>query len=237
MSRSNQSGSSNPATRYFEWKGSDGVVSYYDKESSKNVDVALPFSFLVLDRVAQIAGGIDTNGGYLGYWSNAVKDLKKEQFTVKSKNGVVCKGLYAQIKNQIGIKFATGLYIAYAGDDGEMLIGYLTLKGAALTSWINFTSKHKNIFIGEFSITGNVAKKKGATKYFEPVFSHTDVVSDETNASAIALDKELQAFLTTYFAGNNQSVPDDDAYPEPEFSQDQEADSRPDDFDSEAIPF
>jgi len=47
--------------------------------------------------------------------------------------------------------------------------------------------------------------KKGATKYFEPVYEVLKV-SDEANNAAIELDRELQEYLTAYLAKNASTV-------------------------------
>ena len=200
MSRSNNSESTNPADKFFEWSGAEGGVKYYDKDTKVNVSVPFPFKFLVLDRMAQVTGGVDTNDGYLGYWSNAVRNINSEPFVVRSKKGIVAEGFYRDIKATAGIKFMTGLYIAYKGDG--LRIGHLALKGSSLTPWIDFTSKHKNIFAGAFAIIDKAEKKKGTNTYYEPVFAHYDDVSDETDQQAQALDKELQVYLTAYFSKN-----------------------------------
>ncbi len=139
MSRSNQTELINPATRFMEWSGGEGVIRYFDKtlgEKGENVEVPLPFKFLVLDKVAQITGGIDRDGTYTGFWSNAVRNTKTQKLVVRSKAGVEAQGLYEDIKNYPGAKFMTGLYIAYYDEDKVLQIGYLKIKGAALTAWM-----------------------------------------------------------------------------------------------------
>lgn len=205
MSRSNQTELINPAIRFFEWAGGEGVIRYFDKtlgEKGENVEVPLPFKFLVLDKVAQVTGGIDRDGGYTGYWSNAVKNTKTQQFTVRSKAGVEVQGLYENIKNYPGAKFMTGLYIAFYDENENLQIGYLKIKGAALTAWIEFTKSHRNIYEGAFGIEGKNKQKKGSTTYYEPVFKHYPKVTDETDEAAKQLDVHLQEYLTAYFAQN-----------------------------------
>ncbi len=43
-----KSTSSNPTSKYFEWKSMDKQFSYYDKEAGENVRVDLPFKFVLL---------------------------------------------------------------------------------------------------------------------------------------------------------------------------------------------
>lgn len=202
MSRSNNTELINPAVKFFDWSGSDGELQYFDKslgEKGEKVSVELPFTFLILDRVYQVTGGIDDNNGYLGFWSNSVKNLKTQKLTVKSKRGVEAQGFYEHIKGVTGVKFMTGLYVAFK-NDGELQIGYLKLKGAALTAWIEFTKQHRNLYEGAFQITGSEKKKKGSNSYFEPTFSFNAKISPETEATAQQLDEQLQEYLTAYFA-------------------------------------
>lgn len=202
MSRSNQTELINPAQRFFEWSGGEGEVRYFDKtlgEKGENVTIDLPFKFLVLDKVSQVTGGIDRDGHYVGFWSNAIKNTKTQKLIVRSKNGVEIQGYYGDIKNHPGVRFMTGLYIAFYDDDKNLQIGYLKIKGAALTAWIEFTKSHRNIYEGAFSIDGKTKQKKGSTTYYEPVFKHSANVSEEADNAAKELDVHLQEYLTAYF--------------------------------------
>lgn len=234
MSRSiPNTGTQNPATKFFDWNARKGQLEYYDKTTKENVAVALPFRFLVLDQVATVTGGIkrQVGGGkkkYDGYWSNAVRpqDLKTRPFIVKSKiGGKEGEGLWADIKNSIrGVKYMTGLYIAFREGD-SLQIGYLKIKGSVLTEWIEFNKDRRNIESGAFTITGKSEPIEGENDdiYFTPVFSFTEEVKPETETQAVALDAQLQVYLKSYFAqAADTSEPEyGDAY-EPPF------DNRPD---------
>lgn len=201
MSRSNNTELINPAVRFFDWKG-DGHLQYFDKtlgDKGENVTVDLPFTFLILDCVFQVTGGIDDNSGYLGFWSNCVKNLKTQKLIVRSKRGIEFQGLYEDIKGETGVKFMTGLYIAFK-DEGELKIGYLKIKGAALTAWIDFSKQHRNIYEGAFQIIDKAERKKGSNTYYEPVFRFNPTVTEETDNVAKMLDMQLQEYLTAYFA-------------------------------------
>lgn len=202
MSRSNNTELVNPAVRFFDWSGDKGAVQYFDKTEKKNVEVTLPFQFLILDKVSQVTGGVDRNGRYEGFWSNAVRNLKTQAFTVRSKQGVEATGLWEQLKGRTGFKFMTGLYIAFFDENRQFQIGYLKIKGAALTAWIEFASAYRSIYEGAFSITGANKRTKGSTTYYEPVFKHHANVSEETEAAAKRLDEVLQEYLTAYFSNN-----------------------------------
>jgi hypothetical protein len=198
MSRSNNTELTNPAVRFFDWHGQDGTIAYYDKETKENVPVKLPFKFLILDKVAQVTGGIDEGNGYEGFWSNAVRNTTTQAFVVRSKRGIETQGFWQQIKGHPGVKFMTGLYIAFPLTKDEFAIGYLKIKGAALSAWIEFV-KGKNTEKGAITITGNAKKKKGATTYYEPVFEYQPDVPEKVEQIAIELDVELQDYLTQYF--------------------------------------
>ncbi len=200
MSRSNNNELVNPAVKFFDWSGSTGNITFYDKELKENITVDLPFKFLILDRVSQITGGIDRDGSYSGFWSNAVRNLKIQSLTVRSKQGIEAQGLYEHIKGTPGVKYMTGLYVGFYGEDKTMQIGYLKIKGAALTAWIDFTKSHKDIYAGAFGITGAEKRKKGTTVYYEPVFEHYATVAPESDEVAKMLDVQLQEYLTAYFA-------------------------------------
>lgn len=203
MSRSNNTDLINPAVRFFSWKGGEGEVVYFDKalgEKGENVVVDLPFNFLILDRLAGAGGGIDTGNGYKSYWSNAVRNTKTQKLVVRSKEGIVVRGFYDDIKGKDGVKFVALLYVAFYDENKNLQIGCLKLTGAALSAWFDFSKAHRDIYDGAFAITGNVKKKKGSNTYFEPVFGHIANVSDEADAQAKELDEHLQEYLTSYFA-------------------------------------
>lgn len=189
----------NPATRFFEWKGGAGQVEYYDREAKERISVPLPFTFLVLDKVAQVAGGVNRGGEYIGFWSNAVRDTRTQPFIVKSSYGVEVEGLWAAIKGHNGVKFAQGLYIAYKNDDGELVIGYLKLTGAAFSSWLDFTRQHRSVYHGAYSIVSKRQETNGATTYFVPEFNWKAAVAEETENAALALTQDVKEYLTAYF--------------------------------------
>lgn len=195
MSRSNNTNTANPATRFFEWSGSTGQIKYYDKEKGENVFIELPFTFLVLDQLSTITGYSDETQS--GIWSNEVKNLKLEPLTVRTKQGILGAGMYESVKNLKGVRFTKSIYIAYYNDDKELVIGNFKATGASLSAWIEF-SRGKNVFDGAVTITKAVQAKKGATKYFIPDFQTKSDVSEETNAKANELDKQLQKYLNDY---------------------------------------
>lgn len=202
MSRSNPTTNTpNPCTRFFDWAGGDGNVNYYDKTTKKKVVVEGKFTFLVLDELATIKGYHEESNS--GIWSNEVRDTRIEPMNVKAFNGgPIAAGLYANIKDKVvaaGGGFATNCYIAYKDDSGKLALGSLMLKGAALSSWFDFKKTNRaDIYKQAVTIDGYTEGKKGKIVYRMPIFKLTDI-SEKTNNAALALDKELQAYLTSYF--------------------------------------
>ena len=202
MSRSNPTtNNTHVCTRWHEWGGSDGVVKYYDKTAGKNIEVADGFTFIVLDQLATIKGWHDASDS--GIHSNEVRDTRAEPFIVKSfKGGQIAEGFYAQIRdkvNAMGGNYVTNVYIAYR-KDGELAIGSIQFKGAALNSWVEFTKANREaINTKAVKISGYTEGKKGKIVFRTPNFKVSEI-TEEANEQAIALDEELQEYLKGYFS-------------------------------------
>lgn len=202
MSRSNPSenGTPNPSTRWFEWNGEHGAIRYYDKDAKKSVDVALPFTFLLLDQLGSVRGWHDASES--GVYSNEVKDTRQEVMVVKAfKGGILAEGVYKDIKdrvNTLGGSFNANCYLAYKNDAGELAIGCLRLKGAALGAWMEFSKANRSALTTKaIQIHAFTEGKKGRIVFRVPVFRAIDV-TQETQQVAVGLDVELQAFLKSY---------------------------------------
>ena len=204
MSRSNpNTGSSNPSTRWHEWAGGSdgGFLTYYDKEKKENVNVTLPFTFILLDETATVKGWHESSES--GIYANEVRDTRQEVLVVRAfKGGELASGHYAAIRDRVGSMgghFVANLYIAYRNGN-ELAIGALQFKGAALKDWMEFRKASRNdIYAKAITINGYADGKKGSVKYRTPKFALSPI-SDASNAKAIELDKELQAYLSAYFA-------------------------------------
>lgn len=209
MSRSNpqENTSSNPAVRWFEWHGEKGVVRYYDKDAKANVDVPLPFTFILLDQLASVRGWSDATDS--GIYSNEVKDTRQDVMVVKSfKGGVIAEGIYADIKdrvNRAGGNFVANCYIAFRHQD-KLAIGSLRFKGAALGAWMEFGKAHRSdLYEKAIKITGYTEGQKGRVTFRTPVFQSA-ALSAETNTEAVALDRELQKFFASYLKHNTKDA-------------------------------
>ena len=200
MSRSNPTASNpNPATRWFEWKGSEGKLVWYDKEKKENIEAPKGFRFLVLDQLNTVTGY--NKKAKSGIHSNEVRE-STDILVVKYFSGdIIAEGSWTAIKKDVIYekgKFAKSVYIAFKDGD-ELKIGNIKMSGSALGPWFDFSKKHRSdldtkavlIKAGEKDTTGDV-------EFIPPAFSIIDA-NDETNAAAKLLDIELQKFLDGYF--------------------------------------
>lgn len=200
MSRSNPNvNAPNPAVRWFEWNGEHGTVRYYDKTDKKNVEVPLPFTFLLFDELASVRGWHDASES--GIYANEVRDTTKDVLVVKTfKGGTLAEGLYKAIKERVytqGGQFVANCYVGVKLDVG-LAICSLRFKGAALAAWMEFRRAHRSdLYDKAVRITGYTEGKKGRIVFRVPTFELKDV-SAETNDQAIKLDKTLQDWLESY---------------------------------------
>jgi hypothetical protein len=217
----------NPAVHFIEWKGEKGVLRYWDKlkgEKGENVFVPIPFKFLVLDCLSTIKGYSDADQS--GYWSNEIRNIKEDKLIVRSKKGKCSEGCYDKVMMECkGAKYTQSVYIAMR-ENGKLILANLQLFGCAVSAWIEFRKKNKNIYKGAIEIAGTVEGKKGNTVFFSPEFKVIETLP-ETDTQAKELDKELQTYLTVYFgkAKEHSDIPD-------EFPADNEipAETFPDEF-------
>lgn len=200
MSRSNPTTNNpNPSTRWFEWKGSEGKLVWYDKELKENIEAPKNFRFLVLDQLSTVKGY--NKKAQCGIYSNEVRN-NSDTLIVKFYDGdVIAEGTWNAIKESVVFKkgaFAKSVYIAFK--DGETLkIGNICMKGSSLGPWFDFTKKHgKELDTKAVAIKAGEKDTTGDVDFIPPVFSILDT-TEETNQAAVALDQELQTFLEGYF--------------------------------------
>ncbi len=224
MSRSNPEVKPvNPATKFLKWNGDTGGFQYYDKEAinpqdaskkGANIQVPLPFTFIVLDQLITIKGFSDTNQS--GFWSNEIpkKRSKQDILVVRDKKGIVCEGLYEVIKGkETGMKYCESVYVACLNNSKQLEIWNIQMVGACVSAWIGFengerddkgkliSSKH-DVMKGAIIVAGMKEGKKGKTVYQIPVFTQRDI-KPETEEKVLELDKKLQEYLKEYFAYNS----------------------------------
>lgn len=211
MSRSNPNvNAPNPAQLWYEWNGEKGLIRYYDKTAKANIDVNLPFTFLVLDELASVRGWHDASDS--GIYSNEVRDTTKDVLVVKSfKGGQIAEGYYKAIKDSVkaeGGQFVANCYVAVKTPEG-LSICSLRFKGSALGAWMEFRKEHRHaLYEKAVSITGFTEGKKGRIIFRVPTFELRDV-SQETNTQATVLDKALQKFLSSYLQKKTKDQADE----------------------------
>ncbi|WP_207503878.1 hypothetical protein [Telluribacter humicola] len=135
MSRHNETMGvvANPAQYYLEWNSEKAAFCYYDKDSSEQVPMKLPFKFLALKFMTCITGFNEDKK--LGIYSNEVIDTRFENLRVSFRdNSPIATGLYSQIKNVVngsGGKFTRSIYAMST----KGVIINIKLKGAQLLNF------------------------------------------------------------------------------------------------------
>ena len=190
---------SNPATKFIDWKSNDKCFSFYNRETSQNELIPLPFKFLVLDELHAIKGWNDATSS--GIYSNEVKYISKEIMTVKPfKGNVIAKGLYKDIKPEVvasGGHYVKSIYIML--EDGSL--ANLQLKGASVQAWGEFTQKTRTRLADEWIEVKSVKDgKKGAVKFYTPEFTFLRSLSESEAEQADEVFNVLEAYLKTYLA-------------------------------------
>jgi len=206
MARRNPNqGSPHPAKRWFEWNGEVGNLRYYDKELEKNVDVEIPFQFILLDRLAVVKGWHDPSQS--GITSNEVRRIMDEPMTVRAfkMKDPIARGFYSDIKDRVkaaGGRFNTNLYIAFNDEDGELQLGSLMLHGSAMSAWFEFENNKEikpYLYQRGISIESYVEGKKGKIVFRVPQFMLVTLPA-EVDQKAEELQKVIDAHLEKYFA-------------------------------------
>jgi hypothetical protein len=215
MSRSNPTvNEPNPATKWFEWNGETGTVRYYDKDLKRNLDVPLPFPFLLLDELASVRGWHEASKS--GIFSNEVRDTSTDALIVKAfKGGTLAEGLYKSIKDRVntqGGQYVANCYIAYKNGGPTLSTASLRFKGAALGGWMEFRKANRRaLYERAVKITGYTEGKKGKVTFRVPTFALVDV-SPETQDQALLLDQTLQAWLESYLQRRTRDQAEEPAH-------------------------
>lgn len=196
----NQTTAPNPAKRFYEWKGSKGCFTYYDKETKENIEAPADFSFIVLDELSTIKGFNQQT--QLSLYSNEVRNLKTQKLIVKyHKGNELIDGYYNDIKEFVkakGGKYCKSVYIAIK-DGNKLSIANIQFTGSGFDGWMRFVEKNRNeLYTGIVQLTGTVQEKNGATIYQVPTFAIRPI-SPVTDQAAGTLQKELETYLEEYF--------------------------------------
>lgn len=196
---SQESKSSNPTTKYLEWKSNDKCFSYYDKAAEENVKVELPTKFVFLQHYHTVKGWHD--GSQSGIWANEVYYIGSEEMTVRSfKGGELAHGLYKEIKsrvNSMGGRYHRSIYVML--EDGTL--ANVSLKGAGVKEWSDFMETSGGLVDSQWiEIKDAKEMKKGSIKYSTPNFSLGANLTKQESANADQVAATLKEYLDGYFA-------------------------------------
>jgi hypothetical protein len=189
-------GSTNPATKFLEWKSNQKSFSYYDKDKGENVKVELPLKIQFLEHFHTVKGWNDASES--GIYSNEVKFISKEPLKVKAfKGGEIAEGLYKDIRLKIidaGGKYYKSIYCLLNGD-----IVNLQIKGAVVSAYTDFMSEHENQVEGNWITIESVKDhKKGATEYSTPNFEIGKAFTKAENALANDKYQDIIDYFDAY---------------------------------------
>lgn len=209
------SGVKNPATQFLEWKSKDKCFSFYDKLGEANVEVKLPFKFVVLEELSTIKGWSDSNAS--GIYSNEVKFLSTQELVVKPfKGNPIAKGLYSEIKDSV--KMAGGHYVksVYIMLENGALAN-IQLKGSAVQAWGEFTKANRSKLASNWTIIDKaIAGKKGSVTYSTPNAVLGDVLNPTEEENADMAYNTLEAYLNVYLSKVDVVVGESEVALEPE---------------------
>lgn len=198
-------GTKSPVKKYLKWDSAEKSFKYYDKEANKNVYVGIPVKFISLKEMATIGGFHEPSQS--GIYSNELPTsaLKTKELTVKTFKGItIAQGIYGDIKPNLaaaGAKFAISLYAML---NGELVC--ISLMGSSFSAWYDFAGENRKDFLSNtIEIKATVDKKKGATKYSEPVFTLGGNIDEAENVKAEKAYEELTAYLNA--RGVQQEAP------------------------------
>jgi len=197
--------SSNPTSKYLEWKSNDKRFSYYDKQAGQNVAVDLPLKFVFLQHYHTVKGWNDSSAS--GIYSNEVFYIGSEPMTVRSfKGGVIAEGLYKDIKNDLvtaGGKYHRSIYAML--EDGT--IANISLKGAGVREWSDFMEANKSLVDGNWiEISSAKQQKKGSINYSTPEFKAGSRLSKSDSQNADIVAGKLKNYLDNYFSKTKEVV-------------------------------
>lgn len=196
-----------PVKLYASWSSNDKAFKFYNKEKGQDELLKLPLKLVHLDEMATIKGFHDESNSSL--YSNEVRSTVNEILNVRSfKTGEIVSGIYADIKTKIqsaGGKYNKSIYFFHNGD-----IINLSLQGAALQAWAEFTKdakKNKSLLDNYILIDAAADMKKGSIKYSIPVFKIGSTIAKEDAKSSDASYDILNAYFADRYKDTKDEPP------------------------------
>ena len=192
--------STNPTSKFLEWKSNNKSFSFYNKELKQNEEVKLPLTFLVLEEYHTIKGFSDAD--QTGIYSNEILQISAEEFEVKTFKGrIISKGTYSDIKgavNAAGGNYHKSIYAVTK--EGDLI--NISIKGAAVSKWSQFTEKGawKRLTNEWVTIEDAEDHKKGMVAYSTPNFKFNTSLTDYEFNIVEAKANELESYMDGYLA-------------------------------------
>jgi len=192
--------STNPTSKFMEWKSNNKSFSFYDIADKQNVEVKLPLTFLVLEEYHTIKGFSDSD--QTGIYANEILQISAEEFEVKTFKGrVIAKGVYSDIKqvvNSAGGNYNKSIYAVTK--EGDLI--NISFKGAAVSKWSQFTEKGAWKRLKDEWVTIEDAEdhKKGMVAYATPNFKFNTSLTDYEFKIVETKANELESYMDGYLA-------------------------------------
>ena len=201
-----QQKSSNPATKFLQWKSEEKIFSYYDKSTGENIPVPLPFKFVILEHYHTVKGWNDATES--GIYANEVLNIGSEPITVKAFKGKgnIADGLYKENKHNINAAGGHYARSIYAVTQDKEIIN-ISLKGSAVSSYSDFINEHGDYNFDKYWIEVNNAedRKKGKVKFSVPIFTKGSPITKREDLMPFA--NTLQEYMLEY-TGDKKTVTD-----------------------------
>jgi len=194
----------NPALFFAEWSSTKKYFEFYDKVNKVDVALPMPFAFLPVFEMTTLKGYNHKEGK--SYWSNEVKNIQTDKFTVMSKNNLTKEiktefvGLYSEIKNLIDGKanFTKSIYIGVKDQQGVLQLANLQISTSSLGSWIKFASANDLSKIA-VQVASYTNEQNGAVHFTAPVYTALPV-TPQVDAQAVVLQKVVKEYINEYLA-------------------------------------
>jgi hypothetical protein len=196
----------NPAELFIQWKSDHQKFAFWDKEKEANIFIELPFKFLTLDVLQTVKGYNPKRKS--GIYANEVKRISTEQLTVRyfDEKELIAQGLWNDIKETVDMHkghYALSIYIML--ENGTM--ANLSLKGAGVGQWFEFTKKTKSRLYDEWiTVNGFKEGKQGSVEFTYPIFEFDGSLADNDAQNADIVFDTLEMYLKSYLDAQEINV-------------------------------